>query len=210
MQYKFPTRPYMIAIFFKEDQIWLQNSFSRDSSGNHSHVTEWRISTLQSYLIVFERDCNHIWSDSENRLQSYLVSIIKIIAIISGPALYQFWKLSFGIAWKLNVCKHTHFTVHQIFNSVFISAPVNKNLQNGISDDESLWLSKNLIDETGFWSCGYQVWRVWGSNSPSSSLTSLDVSQNFTRPSADEVHMTLPSGASETSVTASSCAGNFT
>ena len=26
---------------------------------------------LQSYLVLFERDCNHIWSDSELKLHSY-------------------------------------------------------------------------------------------------------------------------------------------
>ena len=79
---------------------------------------------LQSYLVFFEKDCNHIWSDWELTLQSYLVPyeteiafilrphcnhhcshiwsllwprlqlyfvpVIKIIAIISGPALYLF------------------------------------------------------------------------------------------------------------------------
>ena len=47
--------------------------FSRDSSGNHNHVTRGRISTLQSYLVLFEKDCNHIWSVLELRLQSYLL-----------------------------------------------------------------------------------------------------------------------------------------
>ena len=29
--------------------------------------------SLQSYLVPFERDCNHIWSDTKLSLQSYLV-----------------------------------------------------------------------------------------------------------------------------------------
>ena len=59
--------------------------FSPDSSRNHSHVTRGQISTLQSYLVLFVRDCNHIWSDSELRLQSYLVPIMISIAVLFGP-----------------------------------------------------------------------------------------------------------------------------
>ena len=73
----FQKGPNMIAI--------IEILFSRDSSRNHSHVIRGRISTLQSYLVLFEKDCNHIWSVSELRLQTYLVAFIIIIAIIFGP-----------------------------------------------------------------------------------------------------------------------------
>ena len=42
---------------------------------------------LQSYLALFEKDCNDIWSDWELTFQSYLIAMTKIIAIISGPGL---------------------------------------------------------------------------------------------------------------------------
>ena len=51
----------------------------------HKHVTRGRISTLQSYLVLFEKDCNHIWSLLELRLQSYQVPFVTNIAIMFGP-----------------------------------------------------------------------------------------------------------------------------
>ena len=62
--------------------------FSRDLFRNHSHVTLGRISTLRSYLVLFERDCNHIWSVSLPSLQSYLVHFVMKIAIIFSPYCY--------------------------------------------------------------------------------------------------------------------------
>ena len=72
----FQKGPNMIAM--------IENLFPHDSSNNHSHVTLTRFPRLQSYLVLFERDCNHIWSDSELRLQSYLVPLVTNIAIIFG------------------------------------------------------------------------------------------------------------------------------
>ena len=57
----FQKGPNMIAI--------IETLFSRHLSRNHSDVTQGKFSTLQSYLVLFERDCNHIWSDSDLRLQ---------------------------------------------------------------------------------------------------------------------------------------------
>ena len=62
----------------------IDNSFPRDSSRNQSHVGQF--STLQSYLVPIGKDCNHIWSVLEFRLQSYLVPVVKTIAITSGTA----------------------------------------------------------------------------------------------------------------------------
>ena len=59
----------------------------RDSSRNHSHVTPGRFPTLQAYLVTIEKDCKHIWSVSDFRLQAYFVPILKIIATICGPSL---------------------------------------------------------------------------------------------------------------------------
>ena len=71
----FQKEPNMIAI--------IEILFSRDWSRNHSHVTRGRIPILQSYLVFFEKDCNHVWSDSELRLQLYLVRyFIKITLIL--------------------------------------------------------------------------------------------------------------------------------
>ena len=41
--------------------------------------------SLQSYLVAIEKDCNHIWSNSVFRLQSYLVPLVMKIAFILGP-----------------------------------------------------------------------------------------------------------------------------
>ena len=46
---------------------------------------------LQAYLVPIERDCKHIWPDSDVRLQAYLVSsgdspVMKIV-VKCGPAL---------------------------------------------------------------------------------------------------------------------------
>ena len=67
----------------------IENLFSRDLSRNHSYVTLGQFSTLQSYLVPIGKDCNHImqsWSVLEFRLQSYLVPVVKTIAITSGTA----------------------------------------------------------------------------------------------------------------------------
>ena len=52
-----------------------------------TNLVEMNCRLLQSYLVPFEWDCNHIWSVSEQRLQSYLVLIVILFAIIYGPAL---------------------------------------------------------------------------------------------------------------------------
>ena len=87
--------------------------FSSDSSKNHSHVTLglfrncthiWSLLNevatcinckiliafmIASLLSPFcDQDCDHIWYLPLLWLQVYLVRFIKIIAIISGPALY--------------------------------------------------------------------------------------------------------------------------
>ena len=60
----FQNGPNMIAM--------IENLYSRDTSRNHSHETNGRISTLQSYYVLFKNDCNHIlWSPFLLRLQSY-------------------------------------------------------------------------------------------------------------------------------------------
>ena len=73
----FQKGPNMIAM--------IENLLSCDSSKNHSHVTLGQLSTLQSYLVPIGQDCNHIWSDSELRLQSDLVPFLTNIAIIFDP-----------------------------------------------------------------------------------------------------------------------------
>ena len=88
----------------------IENLFSRDLSRNHSYVTIGQFSTLQSYLVPIGKDCNHImqsWSVLEFRLQSYLVPVVKTIAITSGTAqtskrtnkiaLLFFWNISLVI-----------------------------------------------------------------------------------------------------------------
>ena len=62
----YQLRPNMIAM--------IEKFFSRDSSRNHSHVIAIILqSPLQSYLVPIGKDCNHICSDWELTLQSYLV-----------------------------------------------------------------------------------------------------------------------------------------
>ena len=51
----------------------IENTFSRDSFRNHIYVTLGRFSSLHSYLVSIGKDCNHICSDSELRIQSYLI-----------------------------------------------------------------------------------------------------------------------------------------
>ena len=66
--------PNMNAILIKKGPNMIEmieNLFTRDLFKNHSHVTLGQFSTLQSYLVTIGKDCNHIWSDSELRLQSY-------------------------------------------------------------------------------------------------------------------------------------------
>ena len=89
----------MIAIFILKRTIYdcnpfqkgpnmtaiIEILFSRDSSRNYSHVIQGRISTLQSILVLFQKDCNFIQSESAFRLQSYLVPFLIKIAIIFGP-----------------------------------------------------------------------------------------------------------------------------
>ena len=68
------------------DHIWLQ-SFSKRTKYYCNVLICPRVTWiwLQSYLVLFERDFNHIWSVSELRLQSYLVLSLTNIAIIFGP-----------------------------------------------------------------------------------------------------------------------------
>ena len=40
---------------------------------------------LQEYLATIEKDCKHIWSISDIRLQTYLVPIGIMIASLFGP-----------------------------------------------------------------------------------------------------------------------------
>ena len=63
--------------------------FSRDSSRNHGHVTQGPFSTLQAYLVPFERDCKHKQFVLDLRLQAYLVPVETEIASIFGPLCYQ-------------------------------------------------------------------------------------------------------------------------
>ena len=93
----------------ESDHIWLQslpgkvyqlgpnmNAMSKIVLGSRDYdfwtnLVKINFRLLQSYLVFFE-DCNHIWSDSELTLQSYLVPMIpNIIANISGPPLYRIW-----------------------------------------------------------------------------------------------------------------------
>ena len=53
LQSQFHIGPYKIAI--------IEQNFWRDSSKNHSHVTSGWILTIQSYKVLFKRDCNNIW-----------------------------------------------------------------------------------------------------------------------------------------------------
>ena len=83
----------MVAICYKEDQIWLQSSILAIIFG-----PIWK--RLQSYIVPYiakiafifglfcDQDCNHIWSLSLLSLQSYWVLIMKIIAIICRPGLF--------------------------------------------------------------------------------------------------------------------------
>ena len=72
----FQNGPNMIAM--------IEILFFSDSSRNHSHVTLGQFSTLQSYLVPIGKDCNHMWSDPEVTLQSYLFPFVTQIAIIFG------------------------------------------------------------------------------------------------------------------------------
>ena len=49
----------------------------------------------ETNLQISNEDCNHIKSPKSLPLQSYLVPILKIIAIINGPPLYLFLKSNF-------------------------------------------------------------------------------------------------------------------
>ena len=75
---------------------------SRDLSKSHNHVTLGQFPRLQSYLVLIETDCYQIWSALGllwqsyvvpflQKLQSYWVHTIQIIAIINGPALYMIY-----------------------------------------------------------------------------------------------------------------------
>ena len=48
----------------------IKNLFWRDSSRSDSYVTLGQFSTLQAYLVLTGKNCNHIWSDRELTLQS--------------------------------------------------------------------------------------------------------------------------------------------
>ena len=88
LQSQIRNGPYMLANFFQQGQNMLaiiKVLFSRDASRNQSHVTLGRFPTLQAYLVPIERDCKHIWSVSDLRLQAYLVPFVTKIASIFGP-----------------------------------------------------------------------------------------------------------------------------
>ena len=70
----------------------IETLFSRDSTRNQSHVPLGRFPLLQAYLVPIERDCNHIWSLFDVRLQAYLVPFETQIASILGPHCYYHCK----------------------------------------------------------------------------------------------------------------------
>ena len=66
----------------------IEKLFLRDSSRNHSHVILGRFSALQSYLVTIDRDCKHIWSVADLRLQAYLV-LFETASILGPHCYYQ-------------------------------------------------------------------------------------------------------------------------
>ena len=96
---------YAYNLKSESDHICLQFlSKGTKYSCNHQNfvivrlVQKSQLLILQPYLVSIERDCKHIWSDSDLRLRAYLVpivfslqaylfSVIKIIATICGPTL---------------------------------------------------------------------------------------------------------------------------
>ena len=82
------------------DQIWLQ---PRKSSLSHvimtwlwTNLVKTMYRRLQSYLVLFEKNCNHIWSILGLRLQSYLVPFLIINAFI----LRRFWFQDCNHIWS--------------------------------------------------------------------------------------------------------------
>ena len=87
LQSQIRNGPYMLAIFSNKDKMLaiIKILFSRYTSRNHSHVTLGRFPILQAYLVTFEKDCKHIWSVSDLRLQPYLAPFFIEIASIFSP-----------------------------------------------------------------------------------------------------------------------------
>ena len=79
--------------------LWFLNESLQNKISIMAVIFDPYLNGLQSYMVRFgfliaiifcpfrDQHCNHIWSLLRSRLQSYLVPIIKLIAIICGPAL---------------------------------------------------------------------------------------------------------------------------
>ena len=93
---------YILAISFNRDQICLRwnwdcirfRRFIASIFGPHwkrlrAYIVRFGFEIANIFTPFYGQDCKHIWSRSLLSLQAYLVSVIKIIATISGPAIYQ-------------------------------------------------------------------------------------------------------------------------
>ena len=82
-----------------------------------TNLVKTKFWSLQSYLILFERDCNHKWFVSELKLQLYLVHLKIIIAFILMPvSLVTRIAIIFGPHSDF-VCNHIWFLTYKLLQS---------------------------------------------------------------------------------------------
>ena len=94
----YDCNPYLLGLSMIAMSKFVLESRDYEFRTNREDHFWW----LQSYLVIFEKDCNitcyspienrhyiHIGSSFWSSLQSYLVPMIKIIAIMCGPPLLR-------------------------------------------------------------------------------------------------------------------------